>query len=209
MLRAVLVAPPGAGKGTQGERLAKTYDVPHISAGEILRMHVARQTPTGRLVAVALERGELVPDVIVIETVFDQLTAARGGFVLDGFPRTLAQAFAAEEWDLAEEFPLHAAIELQVPRDELMTRLVRRAAHSSRSDDTQETILHRLDAYSQDAHDLLSFYGHRGILIMVDGTGEVDAVTKRIRARLDDVLARVSSTPDTEMAAYQMKRFDQ
>jgi adenylate kinase len=200
MLRAVLVAPPGAGKGTQGERLARVYGVPHISAGEILRMHVARRTPTGRLVADALEKGELVSDVVVTKAVFDQLARAGEGFVLDGFPRTLAQAVAAEGWNFAGEFPLHAAIELQVPRDELMNRLARRAAHSSRSDDTRDTILHRLDVYSRDAHDLLGFYGQRGILIMVDGTGEVDAVTKRIRARLDEVLGGVRTTPDTEQS---------
>lgn len=190
MLRAVLVAPPGAGKGTQGERLATVYGVVHISAGEILRLDVARHTPTGLQVAAALDRGELVDDAIVTRAIFQRLGKAAEGFVLDGFPRTLAQAVAADEWTVRAGLPLHAAIELQVPRQELVNRLTRRAAHSSRSDDTRETILHRLDVYDRDAHDLLGYYRRRGILITVDGTGPIDAVTERIRLQLDQVLAR-------------------
>jgi adenylate kinase len=191
MLRTVLIAPPGAGKGTQAERLAAVYGVTHISAGEILRVHVARRTSTGMLVAAALDSGELVQDAIVTRAIFDELAEAPRGFVLDGFPRTLAQAVAADEWTARTGLPLHAAIELQVPHEELVNRLTRRAAHSSRSADTQETILHRLDLYAHDAHELLGFYHQRGILTTVDGTGQVDAVTQRIRIRLDHALARV------------------
>jgi adenylate kinase len=204
MLRAVLIAPPGAGKGTQGDQLAAAYGVPHISLGEILRTHVARGTPTGLMIAATLETGELVQDAIVTKALFDQLAETAGGFILDGFPRTLAQAIEAERWTVAAGLPLHAAIELQVPREELVSRLTRRSAHSSRSDDTQETILHRLDVYDRESRDLLDYYRQEGILITVDGSGQVGAVTQRISARLDQVLDR--TTQDLEPEAVPTDR---
>jgi adenylate kinase len=118
-----LIAPPGAGKGTQGRRIAAHYGVFYLSSGELLRDEVARQTPTGTLIVEELERGELVDDTIVSAVVFDKLSESGGGFVLDGFPRTVRQAKVTEEWAVAGGLPLDAVIELQVPREELVHRI--------------------------------------------------------------------------------------
>jgi adenylate kinase len=197
MLRVVFIAPPGAGKGTQATRIAEIYGVPHVSSGELLRSEVARRTETGRRVADQLERGELVEDSLVCAVIFKRLSDSAGGFVLDGFPRTLSQAVATEEWTAAGGYPLDAAIELQVPRDELVNRIHRRSVDSPRSDDTLPTVLHRLDDYDRTASELVGFYRERGILVTVDGTGDVDAVTRRIRVQLDRLLAPSSNDSET------------
>ncbi|HEY1443995.1 MAG TPA: adenylate kinase [Acidimicrobiales bacterium] len=187
-LRAVLIAPPGAGKGTQGRRMAEHYGVSYLSSGELLRDEVARATPTGTLIVEELERGELVDDSIVSAVVFDNLSQADGGFVLDGFPRTVQQARVTEHWTVDRGLPLDAAVELLVPREELVNRIRRRAVDTPRSDDALRTVLYRLDRYDQESNDLLSFYRERGILITVDGTGDVDEVTERIQNHIDRVL---------------------
>lgn len=188
-MRVVLIAPPGAGKGTQGKRMAEHYGASYVSSGELLRFEVASETPTGRLIREMLDAGELVEDAIVSAVIFKNLAETAGGFVLDGFPRTLAQALATEEWTLAAGRPLDAALELQVPRDELVNRIRRRAVDSGRSDDTVRTALYRLDVYAREANELLNFYRQRGILVTIDGTGDVDAVTERIRTQLDPLAA--------------------
>ena len=197
MLRVVLIAPPGAGKGTQSTRIAEIYGVPHISSGELLRSEVARQTPTGKLVAEQLVRGELVDDTIVEAVIFNHLSETAGGFVLDGFPRTVSQAVATEEWTVAAGLPLDAAVELRVPREELVNRVRRRAVDSPRSDDPLRTVLYRIDDYDRAAGELLGFYRQRGILVTVDGTGDVDAVTRRIRIQLDRVLTSSRNQSET------------
>ena len=194
-LRVVLMGPPGGGKGTQGERLAAIYAVPHLSAGEILRSEVSRRTPLGRRVVGALESGELVDDPVVIPLILDKVGDGSRGFVLDGFPRTRAQAVAVDAWATSVGRPLHGAVELRVPDGELVTRLATRAAQSSRSDDTQGVIRHRLDAYGEGIQEVLAYYSQTGILITVDGTGDVDTVTSRLRARIDQALAD-SEPPD-------------
>jgi adenylate kinase len=196
MLRAVFIAPPGAGKGTQATRIAEIYSVPHVSSGELLRSEVTRRTETGKLIADQLERGDLVEDSLVCTVIFKALSGAPGGFVLDGFPRTRSQAVATEEWTSAAGEPLDAVIELRVPRDELVDRISRRSVDAPRSDDSLQTVLHRIDDYDRSADELLGFYRHRGMLITVDGTGDVGAVTERIRIQLDRVLA--PSTNDSE-----------
>jgi adenylate kinase len=189
-LRVVLVAPPGAGKGTQGYRLADAYQVLHLSAGEILRAEVARSSAMGELVSHALKKGELVPDTVVSTAVFERLAVAGSSFVLDGFPRTLNQAVSLDKWTDSVGLPVQAAIELQVPYAELVARLTKRAAGSSRPDDTKEVIEHRLDAHAGDTGHVVAYYRTHGLLIAVDGTGEIDLVTQRIRAELDTILAR-------------------
>jgi adenylate kinase len=188
LLRVVLVAPPGAGKGTQGDRLAAAYRVPHLSSGEILRAEVLRGSSVGLLVADALQRGELVPDEVVTAAIFERVGGPDQGFVLDGFPRTLSQAVATDEWAASNGRPLLAAIELQVPHEELVARLTRRAAHSSRPDDTEDVIRHRLIDYGLETQPVVDYYRQRGLLITIDGTGEIQAVTDRIRAQLDALL---------------------
>jgi adenylate kinase len=201
-LRAVLLGPPGGGKGTQGDRIAAIYRVAHLSAGEILRSEVSRGTPLGRMVVDTLDLGDLVEDAVVIPAILDKLGDGSQGFVLDGFPRTLAQALSVDEWTTSRGRPLHAAIELRVPYGELVDRLAKRAAQSSRSDDTDNVIRHRLDAYGRSIQDVLAYYSQAGILVTVDGTADVDTVTSRLRNEIDHVLA------DRELSDAPGGRFD-
>ena len=187
MLRALLLAPPGAGKGTQGERLSELYGVPHLATGDALRRHVREETDLGRQAQAFMNRGELVPDRLVLELV--RLLIAEPvpleGFILDGFPRTLGQAQAAFEWGRANGRTFHAVISLDVPDDELVRRLLDRGMALGRADDEEDTIRHRLAVYAEATAPLLEFYRARQILVDVDGTGSVEEVTARIRAGVE------------------------
>jgi adenylate kinase len=187
MLRSLLLAPPGAGKGTQGKRIAAHYGVPRVATGDLLRQEVERHTAAGDEAAGFMARGELVPDALVVTLVLEQIGALEppAGFVLDGFPRTINQATQAFAWGLARGLTLHAVIALDVPQDVLVERVVRRGKTSGRPDDTEETIRQRLRIYAATSDLLFDFYRHRGILIEVDGTGTVDEVEHRIRSHLD------------------------
>ena len=191
MLRALLLAPPGAGKGTQGDRLAEAYDVPHLATGDLLRQHVEEGTPLGLEAKRFMDRGELVPDRLVVDLVARHLSGPEPlpGFVLDGFPRTLPQAKTAYDWGRAHDRTFHAVISLDVPEDELVRRLLERGRRSGRTDDTDDTIRHRLAVYAANTQPLLDFYRERGVLLEVDGTGDVDEVTRRLRKVLDPLVA--------------------
>ena len=186
MLRALLLAPPGAGKGTQGERLAAVYRVPHLATGDLLRRNVADGTPLGSEARAFMDRGELVPDRLVIDMILQRIAGREplSGFVLDGFPRTLAQARQSYDWGRAKGRTFHAVISLRVPEDELVRRLVERGRSSGRSDDNEDTIRNRLRVYAEHTAPLLDFYRGRDILVEVDGTGPVPEVTMRIRDEL-------------------------
>jgi adenylate kinase len=189
VLRALLLAPPGAGKGTQGERLAAAYDVPHLATGDMLRRHVAQGTRLGQAARGYMERGELVPDRLVTDLILVRLARLPRpiGFVLDGFPRTLAQAQKAQHWGRAKGTTFHAVISLDVPEDELVRRLLIRGRESGRSDDHEGTIRNRLKVYGENTRPLLDFYRQRGILLEIDGTGPVEEVTGRIRSALEPI----------------------
>jgi len=189
MLRALLVAPPGAGKGTQGERLADIYGVPHLSTGDILRAEIAKRSSIGLEVEEFLDRGDLVPDETMMPLLLEYVSGAEPltGFVLDGFPRTAEQAELAHQWGMASGLTFNAVISLEVPAEELVERLVRRGDESSRSDDTIETIRFRQEIYAKDTEPLLEYYEGRGLLIEVDGTGTIEDVTRRIQDRLDQL----------------------
>ena len=191
MLRALLLAPPGAGKGTQGDRLAEVYGVPHLATGDMLRQHVAEGTEVGLEAKRFMDRGELVPDRVVVELVARHLSGPEPlpGFVLDGFPRTLPQAKTAYDWGRAHDRTFQGVISLDVPEDELVRRLLERGKRSGRSDDTEATIRNRLTVYAESTRPLLDFYRERGVLHEIDGTGEVDEVTTRIREILDPLLS--------------------
>lgn len=191
MLRALLLAPPGAGKGTQGDRVAEVYGVPHLATGDMLRQHVAEGTPVGLEAQRFMDRGELVPDRVVVDLVARHLSGPEPlpGFVLDGFPRTLPQAKTAYDWGRAHDRTFHAVISLDVPEDELVRRLLERGRRSGRTDDTEDTIRNRLAVYAQSTQPLLDFYRDRGVLLEIDGTGDVDAVTGRVRDALDPLVA--------------------
>jgi adenylate kinase len=185
---ALLVAPPGAGKGTQGRRLAEHYGVAFLSSGELLRANVAAGTPVGRLAASYLDRGDLVPDDVVFELMEPEVVAAAraGGCILDGFPRSLQQARRAEA--LFSEVPgqrLVAVVELVVGAGELRSRLSQRETTEGRSDDVPATIQHRLEVYEAETEPLLAYYDGRGLLARVDGEGDVDEVFSAVVAAID------------------------
>lgn len=186
-MRLLMLAPQGAGKGTQAERLASHYGIEHISSGDLLRREVDRGSDLGRAVRAYVEKGDLVPDDLLLEMVVRQLLrAAATGFVLDGWPRTIHQAIAADE--LVDDMPgvgLQAVLNLAVPTPELRRRLLARAAEEGRTDDTGPVIQHRLDIYERETKPLLDYYGRQGILLTVDGDQPPDVVTKDIVAALD------------------------
>ncbi|MGK2930918.1 MAG: adenylate kinase [Acidimicrobiales bacterium] len=190
MFRALLLAPPGAGKGTQGERLAERHGVPHLATGDLLRDHVARGTGLGAAAKAAMDGGGLVPDALVIDMILERIGGSDPleDFLLDGFPRTLRQARAAFEWGSLMDRTFDAVIMLQVPEEELVRRLVERGRQSGRSDDSEDVIRKRLQVYEENTAPLIGFYEERGILLPIDGTGSVDEITDRIEQSLSPLL---------------------
>lgn len=203
-MRLVLLGPPGAGKGTQAGLLAKDYGIPIVATGDTLRANVNDQTELGKAAQAYMERGDLVPDDLVIAMVMDRLTApeASEGFLLDGFPRTVAQAEALDRRlrrPSVPQEPLDAALNFQITEDELFRRLVTRAEQQHRSDDAEEIIRHRLEVYHEKTKPLIDYYADRGTLIRIDGMGTIDEVTQRIRdsleAAIDEREARIAPGP--------------
>ena len=187
-MRLLLLAPPGAGKGTQGERLAEHFSVAHLSTGDMLRAEVAAATPLGRAVSDALAAGDLVPDDLMTELLREPLieAAKNGGYILDGFPRTLAQAHQAFELARDLGITVNAVIALEAPDDVLRERLLGRAA-AGRPDDTDAVIEHRLDVYAEQTRPLLAYYAGRGVLKRIDATPPPDEVFAAILDALKDV----------------------
>ena len=187
--RLALLGPPGAGKGTQARRLAREEHLVPLSTGELLRQAVARGTTLGRQVQGVLERGELVPDPLVVDLVLTTLDELRRkdpppGFVLDGFPRSLAQAKALDAWAEPRGASLDAVLRLVVSRPELEERVRQRATASGRVDDGEEPVRRRLQLYSATFRPLVSYYRRRRRLVDVDGEGSEDEVAERIRQAL-------------------------
>ena len=188
-MRLLLLAPPGAGKGTQGERLAAWSGAEHIAAGDLLRAEAQTGSALGREIAACQASGDLVPDDIVFDVLIPAITAAaaRGGFILDGFPRTLPQALAAADIATRQGFTLQAALYLQAPESVLMERLLARARAEGRSDDTAEVIKHRFQVFAETTGALVPYYAERGILVTVNADQPPDEVTAEIRQRLSDL----------------------
>lgn len=194
-----MIAPPGAGKGTQGALIAAHFDLPHIASGELLREHVAGQTELGRAVQAFLDRGELVPDEIVLAMVREKFVAAKEagtGYVLDGIPRNMAQARAAYEIGLELDMTADVALHLDADDHELMRRLLARAALEHRSDDTEEVIRRRLELYHETTHPIVAWYAERGILISVNAMRPVEAVGREILAALEVMRSVVDLVPE-------------
>ena len=189
-MRVLMIAPPGAGKGTQGALIAAHFNVPHIATGDLLRDHVAQQTQLGQAVRQHLERGELVPDEIVLDMVrqaFIAAKAAGGGYLLDGIPRNMAQARAT--YQIAWELGMTADVALHLKADdhELVRRLLARAALEGRSDDTEEVIRRRLKLYYEVTQPIVSWYGERGILLSIDAMRPAEQVGREILSALEAI----------------------
>ena len=186
------MGPPGAGKGTQAKIIAQRLDVPAISTGDIFRANVAAQTPLGLEAKRYMDAGDYVPDEVTNGMVRDRIAQddAGAGFLLDGYPRTLAQVDELDSMLSASGHVLDAVVVLTVDQDELVQRLLHRAEVENRPDDTEEVVRHRQQVYADQTAPLLEVYAARGLLVEVDGMGEVDEVTARVFAALEQVRAR-------------------
>ena len=185
-MRLILVGPPGAGKGTQAVHLAKYFKIPHISTGDIFRANLKAGTPLGVEAQKFMDAGELVPDSVTNEMVKDRLTHSdtANGFLLDGFPRNVAQAQVLSSVLAEKKTPLDAVLELQIDDSEIISRLNNRRSVESRADDAEEVIVHRLKVYHEQTAPIVDYYRTEGSLITISATGAVDEITKRAIAAL-------------------------
>jgi len=185
-VRLLLIGAPGAGKGTQATRIAEHFQVAHISSGDLLRAHVADGTAIGRKAQEYMERGDLVPDDVVLAMLRKPVTeaAAAGGYVLDGFPRTVEQAEAA--YAVAKDLgvAVQVAVHLAVDSEALVERLIARGEATGRTDDTPEVIRHRIEVYEERTAPLLAYYAERERLVQVNGDRPIDEVTWSVVVQL-------------------------
>jgi len=192
-LDVLLLGVQGSGKGTQAKRLASEYDIAHLSTGDMLRQAIAEGTELGRRVKPVIEAGDLVPDDLMIELIRGRIQSpdTAGGFILDGFPRTMAQADALDSMLAEIDRPLSVVLELQVPDDVAIARLRKRAAEEGRSDDTPEAIANRIDLYHRETKPLVSHYRLAGNLVGIHGDRPENEVFAEIQDAVDQ--ARVAT----------------
>ncbi len=191
-VRLVLFGPPGAGKGTQAVRICERLGVPAISTGDIFRSNIKGGTELGRRVVEYTSVGALVPDSLTDELVRGRLGEpdARDGFLLDGYPRNLAQVAALDTFLADAGLTLDVVVEITAAPDVVVDRLLKRAQIEGRADDTEDVIRHRLDVYAEQTAPLAGVYAERGLLVRVDGLGEIDEVTARLLAAVEPALQR-------------------
>ena len=204
-MRILMIAPPGAGKGTQGVVIASHFGIPHIATGDLLRDHVARGTELGQAVRGYLSRGELVPDQVVLDMVRAALESLDGdGWVLDGIPRTMEQARALYEVAVELDMTADVALHLQVEEGELVRRLLARAQTQGRADDTEDVIRHRLELYYEVTHPILEWYDQRGILVSVDANRPAELVGRHILTALEVLRQMIEGNPDAPRRAVDL-----
>ncbi len=202
-MRIILFGPPGSGKGTQAERLRRDWDLPRVSTGDMLRDAVRRDTSTGRKAKGYMERGELVPDDVMTRVVEERLSLedCADGFVLDGFPRTVAQSEALDAFLRGKDLAVDAVMSLLVDEEEV----VRRMAGRGREDDSEKVIRNRLKVYWRQTEPLIQIYKDRGKLLEIDGRAPVEEVTRRIRTA---VAAFVPEDPSEKRAGMSRARIE-
>jgi adenylate kinase len=187
LTRLLIVGPPGAGKGTQAARLTETYGIPDVSTGDIFRANIKNETPLGVQVKAIIDSGDYVSDELTNALVKSRLEEddAADGFLLDGYPRTLEQVSYLDELLASKGQALDAVIQLVADQDAVVARLRKRAIEQGRTDDTEDAIRHRQEVYARETTPLIAVYRDRGLLVEVDGLGEMDAVAARIAAALE------------------------
>ena len=200
MTRLLIVGPPGAGKGTQSARLTERFGIPAIATGDIFRANIKNQTPLGVEVKAIVDAGDYVPDSLTNALVTSRLEEedALDGFLLDGYPRTTDQIAFLDDLLAKRGQSLDAVIQLVADQDEVVTRLRKRAIEQGRTDDTEEAIRHRQEVYARETAPLIPVFRERGILIEVDGLGEIDDISARIAEAL---AARGIGEPASDSAA--------
>lgn len=185
MLNIVLFGPPGAGKGTQSERLISKYSLIHLSTGDIFRSNINGQTELGKLAKSYMDRGALVPDEVTIDMLKQEVLRHKDakGFIFDGFPRTNAQAAALDEFLASQNTSISLMLALDVEEKELRERLLKRAEVSGRADDANpEVIQNRIDVYKKETAPVKAFYQAQDKFISIEGSGEIDEISKRLFA---------------------------
>lgn len=187
MFNLIIFGAPGSGKRTQSERLVERYGLHHISTGELLRSHIAQGTPLGKVADGFISHGNLIPDELMLDILAEELDSHSdaAGVIFDGFPRTIPQAEALRGLLAGRGSKVHAVVGLEVPEDELMTRLVKRGAESGRSDDNPETIAKRLEVYHRQTQPLKQFYTEETTFHPINGIGSVDDIFKSITLVVD------------------------
>jgi adenylate kinase len=184
MTRLIFLGAPGAGKGTQAQILAESCEIPHISTGDILRAEVAAQSPLGIQAKAYMDKGELVPDSLILDMIRGRLSQpdASKGWILDGFPRNVSQAEFLDNLLAEINQGYDLAINLDVPQEVLVARLLNRATIQNRPDDTEDVIRHRLVVYSEKTQPLIDYYQQKGVLRSIDGNRELAEVTHHLEA---------------------------
>lgn len=188
-MRLILFGPPGAGKGTQANNIAKSYVAAHISTGDMLRAAVKNGADLGTLAKSYMDKGELVPDDVIIGIIKDRIKEedAKKGFMLDGFPRTITQAEALSEMLEAESESIDTVVSIEVNDEEIIERILQRAKIEGREDDAEDVVRNRLNVYHNQTEPLKAYYESAGVLAEVDGMGTIDEVFERIQAVLEKV----------------------
>ena len=189
-MRIILMGPPGAGKGTQAKVVAGRLDIPAISTGDIFRANVSQETPLGLEAKRYMDAGEYVPDEVTNKMVRDRIAEpdAADGFLLDGYPRTLAQVTELDGMIAATGHQLDAVLVLTVDQEAVVGRLLQRAETEGRADDTEAVIRRRLEVYAEETEPLIAVYDERGVVVKVDGMGDIAEVQARIFAALESVV---------------------
>jgi adenylate kinase len=191
MARLIIMGPPGSGKGTQAEHIARHFGIPAISTGDLFRAHVRDKSELGLAAGEYMDRGEFVPDHVTTDMLKQRMEEADAadGFLLDGYPRTVIQIGALDEMLAIRGKPLEVVLALTAPDDELVARMLRRAQEQGRSDDNQAVIQRRLELYRDETQPVVMAYSQRGILLTVDGSGERETITAAAIAAVEKILA--------------------